>query len=156
MARKRARAPGVSLARKLAFSILHAARCAPNRHAHPERCHAINVVIQVGGASIRADPETPPETRDTVLAYNHFLAALTPIARCRSYHSFDEEVLQLQVTGEMLIGRSAVRGSAGTQRALNPALKEEMEPAFGLATQDLIAQACELANAAFDSYRLST
>jgi NADP-dependent aldehyde dehydrogenase len=65
-------------------------------------------------------------------------------------------VLQLQVTGEMLIGRSAVRGSAGTQRALNPALREEMEPAFGLATQDLIAQACELANAAFDSYRLST
>jgi hypothetical protein len=70
-------------------------------------------------------------------------------------HTFDQEVLQLQVTGEMLIGRSAVRGSAGTQRALNPALKEEMEPAFGLATQDLIAQACELAGAAFDSYRLS-
>ncbi len=59
----------------------------------------------------------------------------------------------MQVTGEMLIGRSAVRGSAGTQRALNPALNEEIEPAFGLAAQDMIAQACDLAEAAFEPYR---
>ncbi|MEJ0002771.1 MAG: aldehyde dehydrogenase (NADP(+)) [Pararobbsia sp.] len=59
----------------------------------------------------------------------------------------------MQVTGEMLIGQSAVRGSAGTQRALNPALNEEIEPAFGLAPREWIAQACELAEAAFEPYR---
>ncbi|CAB3790461.1 aldehyde dehydrogenase (NADP(+)) [Pararobbsia alpina] len=62
----------------------------------------------------------------------------------------------MQVTGEMLIGRSAVLGSEGTQRALNPALNQEMEPAFGLAAQKVIAQACELAGEAFDSYRNAT
>jgi 2,5-dioxopentanoate dehydrogenase len=59
----------------------------------------------------------------------------------------------LQITGEMLIGRSAVLGSEGTQRAVNPALNQEIEPPFGLAAQEVIARACELAGEAFDSYR---
>ncbi|TFW27574.1 aldehyde dehydrogenase (NADP(+)) [Massilia horti] len=59
----------------------------------------------------------------------------------------------MQITGEMLIGQRAVRGSAGSLRAVNPALEAEMEPAFGLATTADVELACTLAEQAFDVYR---
>jgi NADP-dependent aldehyde dehydrogenase len=59
----------------------------------------------------------------------------------------------MNIQGEMIIGRQAVRGSAGTLRAYNPATHAEMEPAFGLATADDLAAACLLAEQAFDAYR---
>jgi NADP-dependent aldehyde dehydrogenase len=59
----------------------------------------------------------------------------------------------MQVTGEMLIGGRAVRGTVGTLRAVNPATGKEMEPAFGGGSARDVAAACELAEAAFDAYR---
>ena len=57
------------------------------------------------------------------------------------------------LTGEMLIGGRAVRGSAGSVRAVNPATGEEMEPVFGEGSAADVNAACELAEAAFDPYR---
>lgn len=59
----------------------------------------------------------------------------------------------MQITGSMIIGQQSVFGSAGTVKAINPATNSEFEPAFGLATNDDVNQACQLANAAFDHYR---
>jgi NADP-dependent aldehyde dehydrogenase len=59
----------------------------------------------------------------------------------------------MNIQGEMIIGRQAVRGSAGTLRAYNPATRAEIEPAFGAATMDDLAAACMLAEQAFDAYR---
>jgi NADP-dependent aldehyde dehydrogenase len=59
----------------------------------------------------------------------------------------------MNIQGEMIIGRQAVRGSAGTLRAYNPATRTEMEPAFGAATMDDLAAACLLAEQAVDAYR---
>lgn len=59
----------------------------------------------------------------------------------------------MQITGEMIIGRRFVRGSAGEQRAYNPSTRAEMEPAFGQAGGADVERACELAAAAFDPYR---
>jgi NADP-dependent aldehyde dehydrogenase len=59
----------------------------------------------------------------------------------------------MNIQGEMIIGRQAVRGSAGTLRACNPATHTEMEPGFGAATGDDLAAACLLAEQAFDAYR---
>ena len=59
----------------------------------------------------------------------------------------------MTIQGEMIIGRRVVRGGAGTVRAFNPATREQMEPAFGLATEDDVASACALAEDAFDAYR---
>jgi NADP-dependent aldehyde dehydrogenase len=53
----------------------------------------------------------------------------------------------------MLIGARAVRGSEGTQRAVNPATGKEMEPEFGGGTTADVDAACALAEAAFDEYR---
>jgi alpha-ketoglutaric semialdehyde dehydrogenase len=61
-----------------------------------------------------------------------------------------------QIKGEMIIGRSAVIGKEGTVKAVNPALNEQIEPAFGLASQAELEQACKLADAAFDTYRETT
>ncbi|KAF1050180.1 aldehyde dehydrogenase (NADP(+)) [Xylophilus sp.] len=58
------------------------------------------------------------------------------------------------ITGEMLIGSQAVRGTERTQRAYNPATGQEIdEPVFGLGGQAEVNRAAELARAAFDSYR---
>jgi NADP-dependent aldehyde dehydrogenase len=59
----------------------------------------------------------------------------------------------MQLTGEMLIGGRAARGTAATMRAVNPATGAEMEPAFGGGSAKDVAAACVLAEAAFDAYR---
>ena len=60
----------------------------------------------------------------------------------------------MQLTGEMLIGGRAMRGTAGTMRAMNPATGAEMEPVFGGGSAKDVAAACALAEAAFDAYRV--
>src|SRR6059058_5701477 len=57
------------------------------------------------------------------------------------------------VTGEMLIGSRAVRGTHGTVRAINPASGEQMDPEFGEGGQREVDEACALAEAAFNPYR---
>ena len=59
----------------------------------------------------------------------------------------------MTIQGEMIIGRRIVRGGAGTVRAFNPATRAQMEPEFGLATEQDVTAACELAEQAFDAYR---
>src|SRR5690349_15644174 len=62
----------------------------------------------------------------------------------------------MTINGEMIIGRRAVRGSAGTVRAFDPTRKALIEPEFGLATEADVLAACELAEQAFDKYRATT
>jgi 2,5-dioxopentanoate dehydrogenase len=59
----------------------------------------------------------------------------------------------MHVTGEMLIGGRAVRGTEGAMRAMNPATGAEMEPRFGGGSAADVDAACALAEAAFDPYR---
>lgn len=59
----------------------------------------------------------------------------------------------MQITGEMLIGRADVRGSAGTLEAFDPARGETLTPTFGAGTAQDVERACELARAAFDPFR---
>lgn len=60
----------------------------------------------------------------------------------------------MQLTGEMLIGRAAIRGQAGSQRAFNPTANAEIpEPGFGLGSREDVERAVDLATRAFDSYR---
>jgi len=59
----------------------------------------------------------------------------------------------MNISGEMIIGHRIVHGSAGSAHAFDPARKEQLEPAFGLATPDDLARACELADAAVEPYR---
>ncbi|MFW8194440.1 aldehyde dehydrogenase family protein, partial [Klebsiella pneumoniae] len=59
----------------------------------------------------------------------------------------------MQITGEMLIGRADVRGSAGSLDAFDPARGERIAPAFGAGTPQDVDRACELARAAFDPFR---
>jgi NADP-dependent aldehyde dehydrogenase len=62
----------------------------------------------------------------------------------------------MQLTGDLLIGARAVRGTEGRLRAVNPATGEEMEPEFfgGSATE--VDAACTLAEEAFDAYRATS
>ena len=60
------------------------------------------------------------------------------------------------IDGSMIIGGSAVRGDAGTVRAMDPASGAELAPAFGLANAQNVDQACALAEAAFDAYRATS
>lgn len=57
------------------------------------------------------------------------------------------------ITGQMLIGRAAVRGTAGDMHAIDAATGALLEPAFGGATPADLDRACRLAATAFDSYR---
>jgi alpha-ketoglutaric semialdehyde dehydrogenase len=57
----------------------------------------------------------------------------------------------MQIHGAMMIGRRAVRGSAGVVHAIAPARHATLEPAFGLATREDLHAACELAEEAFGS-----
>ncbi len=59
----------------------------------------------------------------------------------------------MMLTGEMLIGARAVRGSEGVLRAVNPATGADMEPGFGGGSAADVDAACVLAEAAFDVYR---
>ncbi|MEP9347772.1 aldehyde dehydrogenase (NADP(+)) [Xanthobacter sp. KR7-225] len=58
-----------------------------------------------------------------------------------------------EVTGLMLIGAAAVRGSRGAICAVDPSSGEELQPAFPGGSADDVARACALAWAAFDTYR---
>src|SRR5450830_662651 len=62
----------------------------------------------------------------------------------------------MQVKGEMIIGRSAVLGKEGTVKAIDPSRNEQIEPAFGLASNAELELACTLAWQAFDRYRETT
>lgn len=59
----------------------------------------------------------------------------------------------MNIQGDMIVGRRTVRGSAGSTRAHDPARNAVIEPAFGLATQADLQQACALAERDFDAYR---
>jgi len=59
----------------------------------------------------------------------------------------------MNISGEMIIGHQIVRGSAGSTHAIDPARKQQLEPAFGLATPEDLARACQLADAAVEPYR---
>jgi NADP-dependent aldehyde dehydrogenase len=59
----------------------------------------------------------------------------------------------MQITGDMLIGGSEVRGTKGTLRAFDPARNMEIEPEFGAGGAVEVDRACTLAALAFDSYR---
>src|ERR1700735_1084855 len=59
----------------------------------------------------------------------------------------------MELTGKQLIGRQVRFGTEGTQRAINPATGDEIEPPFGGGSTDDVDTACALASAAFDSYR---
>jgi len=60
----------------------------------------------------------------------------------------------MALTGEMLIGSAFVRGSAGNQRAFNPATNSDIDsPIFGLGGTQEVDRAASLATKAFDAYR---
>ena len=59
----------------------------------------------------------------------------------------------MNISGEMIIGQRIVRGSGKAIHAFDPARKIELEPAFGTATPEDLARACELADAAVEPYR---
>ncbi|MFD1559931.1 aldehyde dehydrogenase (NADP(+)) [Paraburkholderia silviterrae] len=60
----------------------------------------------------------------------------------------------MQITGEMLIGGRAVRGSDQPLLACNPSTGADIPaPVFGSGTVGDVVQACALAAAAFDAYR---
>jgi 2,5-dioxopentanoate dehydrogenase len=59
----------------------------------------------------------------------------------------------MKITGEMLIGKTAIRGRESTLRALNPALGTELDPSFGGGGLSEVDRACSLAQDAFDPYR---
>jgi 2,5-dioxopentanoate dehydrogenase len=60
--------------------------------------------------------------------------------------------MTLAVTGELLVGATDVRGSAGSFRAYAPTLGVPLEPAFGAASTVDVERACQLAADAFASY----
>lgn len=59
----------------------------------------------------------------------------------------------MTVTGQMLIGHSAVLGGNGWIHGVAAASGEVLQPAFGGASQAELERACALAEAAFDPYR---
>jgi len=59
----------------------------------------------------------------------------------------------MTLTGQMLIGATAVLGAGAAQHAINPATGERLEPGFPAGSADDVARAAELARAAFDPYR---
>ncbi|RQV83064.1 aldehyde dehydrogenase (NADP(+)) [Burkholderia anthina] len=59
----------------------------------------------------------------------------------------------MQLTGQLLIGPSAVTGQNGTLHALAATTGEPLEPAFGGASLHDLETACALADDAFDTYR---
>ena len=62
----------------------------------------------------------------------------------------------MQILGEMLIGSASVKGSKAPIQAVNPATGEPLEPVYAGGGQTVVDQACELAAAAFDTYRETT
>ena len=62
----------------------------------------------------------------------------------------------MTINGEMIIGQRTVKGTAGVIQAINPAKNEPFGPDFGLANQEQVDTACNLAWAAFDTYRATS
>ncbi|WP_454056088.1 aldehyde dehydrogenase (NADP(+)) [Cupriavidus sp. Marseille-Q8015] len=62
----------------------------------------------------------------------------------------------MTITGEMLIGASAVRGTEDTFQAINPATGEALQPTFHGGGAADVERACALAEAAFDPYRATS
>ncbi len=61
----------------------------------------------------------------------------------------------MHITGEMLISARAVRGNDATLHAFDPARGVDLKPAFGGGGALEVARAAELAEQAFDTYRLA-
>jgi 2,5-dioxopentanoate dehydrogenase len=61
--------------------------------------------------------------------------------------------MSLQLTGEMLIGGSAIRGTGASIRTVNPATDQQLDPLFSGSTTADVTHACALAWDAFDSFR---
>jgi NADP-dependent aldehyde dehydrogenase len=59
----------------------------------------------------------------------------------------------MEVSGNLLIGSAAKRGENGAIEAIDPSTGAPLAPRFGGATPDDLERACELARAAFDTYR---
>ncbi|MGY4526180.1 aldehyde dehydrogenase (NADP(+)) [Pseudomonas sp. TE21394] len=59
----------------------------------------------------------------------------------------------MTLTGNLLIGQTPVTGSREAIRAIDPASGQALEPAYRGGSGEHVAQACELAWAAFDAYR---
>jgi 2,5-dioxopentanoate dehydrogenase len=59
----------------------------------------------------------------------------------------------MTMTGEMLIGATAVRGTETTFYGINPATGASLDPAYQGSTAADVDRACALAEAAFDTYR---
>jgi alpha-ketoglutaric semialdehyde dehydrogenase len=57
------------------------------------------------------------------------------------------------ITGEMLIGATASRGSHDEIRAVNPSTGKPMDPPYGGGSAAEVDRACALAWEAFDKYR---
>lgn len=62
----------------------------------------------------------------------------------------------MTLTGDMLIGASAVRGTGDAFHAINPATGETLSPTFHSGTASDVERACALAEAAFDTYRATS
>lgn len=62
----------------------------------------------------------------------------------------------MKITGEMLIGSRAVRGSDAVLQATNPASGEVLGPDFHGGGAAEVDQACQLAEQAFDTFRATT
>jgi len=57
------------------------------------------------------------------------------------------------ITGEMLIGSTALKGTHDEIRAINPSTGKQMDPAYGGGGAAEVERACALAWEAFDTYR---
>lgn len=59
----------------------------------------------------------------------------------------------MTMIGKMFIGHQRILGTAGGQKAVNPATGENLEPMFGFGSDADVERAAALAQAAFDDYR---
>ncbi|UFN47620.1 aldehyde dehydrogenase (NADP(+)) [Roseomonas sp. OT10] len=62
----------------------------------------------------------------------------------------------MSLTGEMLIGGTAVRGREGAIHAVDAATHQKMDPPYGGGGAEEVERACALAGSAFDTYRETT
>lgn len=59
----------------------------------------------------------------------------------------------MTITGQLLVGSARVTGDGPVNYAFNPATGEQLEPGYAGASLANVDRACQLAEAAFDSYR---
>ena len=64
--------------------------------------------------------------------------------------------MNTNITGDMLIGQTAVHGDVATFCAIDPSTGRKLEPEFGSGSVADVERACALAQQAFDSYRETT